>query len=166
MGRGSSRRNLTSAFSPAHGGSSNNRDQSHSTGGFYGRARGGFVVTPERQGPQRVDMWQPGECIPQNRSEPAPGMPDFYSLLVQMKTSITNQIQEVQTSVQTLSDRVNELEHDFSSTSERIRLNETPSSSTSPSESASNRIGQRKRRVSAHLAVSYMYISLIDTYLF
>ena len=78
------------------------------------------------------DTWQLGQYIPQ--SEPSESPPDFYSLIVQMKTSITSEIQKVQSSIDTLSDRVDKLEKDFTSTANTSHLNQTPSSTSSSSD--------------------------------
>ena len=83
--------------------------------GFYGHTRA-------RRSPEE-ETWQPGQYLP-SHTEPPPE-PDFYTLLVQMKSSISTQLQQVQTSVDTLSGRVDKLERDWSNTAEKIRSSET-----------------------------------------
>ena len=124
------------------------------------------MVLTRHDFPEPEDTWQPGQYIPQSSEpSPPPPPPDFYSLLVQMKNSISTQIQQVQTSVDSLSGRVDKLEQKMSGAAERIRLSETSlSSSSSPSSEPSYGVGQRKRRISTDLAVSFstnMYVMSI-----
>ena len=100
----------------------------HSSVGFYGRR---ISMTSPDSPEEDTCTWHPGECIPQ--SEQRESQPDIFSLILQMKTSISSKIEQVQSSLDILSGRVEKLEE---VSAERSHLNQTPgSSSSSPSSS-------------------------------
>ena len=101
----SSSRNLMTSLSASNQrmspfDSRHQREPSHTPRRFYGRTCARRSLEEE--------TWQPGQYLP-SHTEPPPE-PDFYTLLVQMKSSISTQLQQVQTSVDTLSGRVDKLE--------------------------------------------------------
>jgi Mg2+ and Co2+ transporter CorA len=59
-----------------------------------------------------VTLWQPGEYLVPARNEPS--QQDIQSLLSQMQSAISTQIQKVQMSLDTLSGQVDHLEDRYS----------------------------------------------------
>ena len=104
------------------------------------------------------DEWQQGDYIvpPQNSAQP-----DIYSLLSDMQSAITTEIKKVQSSVDSLSSRVDKLEDDVM---ERV-LN-TSVSSSSPSTDTEGSSKQRKRRISPDISVSIHLTCLVYNYVF
>lgn len=118
-----------------------------STNSFYGR-RTPLVDDNE-------DTWQPGQYLVPHAE---PTQPDIHSLLAQMQSAISEQIQTVQMSENALAGRMDQFEKDLTNTAEQVRFCQTPCSSVSPSSTDSDDTGkQRKRRISLDLSVSYHY---------
>lgn len=127
----------------------------HSASSFYGRSSKGSG-SPEKA------VWQPGQYLPVRHENPPPT--DFHTLLAQMQTAITTQVQKIQTSVDMLFGRVDQLE-DVSGTMEQVCLCQTLSSSGSPSSTESNGSGQgksRKRRIAPNIYVS-TYLEVLQS---
>lgn len=79
-----------------------------------------------------------------------------------MQTAITTQIQKVQQSVDSLSDRVDHLEDDFSDTVEQVRACQTSLSSFSPSSiDSEGPTKQRKHHTSPDISVSQYHHVLV-----
>ena len=83
-----------------------------------------------------------------------PPQPDIQSLLSQMQTAITTQIQKVQMSLDSLSGRVDRLENDASGTAEQLRLCQASLSSSSSSTDSEGSSKKRKRHVAPDISVS------------
>ena len=84
---------------------------SHQSSRFYGKS-----VPYETPDDEDDGAWQPGDYI----VPPANPQPDIQSLFANMQSSITSQIQKVQSSLDSLSSWVDRLESDMSGTREQL----------------------------------------------
>ena len=83
-----------------------------------------------------------------------PPQPDIQSLLSQVQSAITTQIQKVQMSLDSLFGQVDRLEDYTSSTAEQLRLCQASLSSSSSSPDSEESSKQRKRRIAPDISVS------------
>jgi hypothetical protein len=91
-----------------------------SSSSFYGRA-------------YLEDKWQPGEYLLPVRNEPS--QQDIQSLLSQMQSAISTQIQKVQMSLDTLSGQVDNLVGNMSGIAEQLKFYQVSLSSSSSTDS-------------------------------
>ena len=96
--------------------------------------------------PDDDESWQPGDYIvpPQNSPQP-----DIQTLLSDMQSAITTQIQKVQCSLDSLSGRVDQLEDDM-----KVQLLNASVSSSSPSTDSEGSLKPRTRHVPPDISVS------------
>ena len=83
-----------------------------------------------------------------------PPQPDIQSLLSQMQSAITTQIQKVQMLLDSLYGRVDRLEDYTSSTAEQLRLCQASLHSSSSSTDSEESSKQRKRHIAPDISVS------------
>ena len=82
-----------------------------------------------------------------------PPQPDIQSLLSQIQSAITTQIQKVQMSLDSLFGRVDRLEDCTSSTEEQLRLCQASLSSSSSSTNSEESNKQRKHHIAPDISV-------------
>jgi len=94
-----------------------------------------------------------------------PPQESIHSLLSEMQSAITAQIQKVQTSVDSLSNRVDQLEDDISYTVEQVQLYKTSLASLNSSSSTESEgpCKQRRRRIPPDVSVSACLYNLLYT---
>lgn len=131
------------------------------TSSFYGR-----VSTVPRSPEQ---CWQPGEYLP-SQSPPSPAV-DFHTLLSEMQSSISSELNKLHGTLSTITDRLMKLEEGVAVNT--AKLSSQPSCSTphsTPTSSCESSGGtvsskKRKRRVPTGLSVSLcIYIQVPPVY--
>ncbi len=102
--------------------------------------------------------WQPGELLPTTYNDEYSTSPDFHSLIAEMQTVITTEIEKVHASITVLSNRVSRVEKDLSDTAGQRLSCQTPTSS-SCTDSGGDK--SRKKRTPIALSVSMTYLTIV-----
>ena len=143
----SSRRNL---FTP----NTTRRAGRQSSSSFYGKPLSAARTSTDTDD----EPWQPGEYLVPAQSEPP--QPDIQSLLSQMQSAISTQIEKVQMSLDTLSGRVDHLEDNMSGTAEQLLLCQASLNSSSSSTDSEEPSKQRRRHIAPDKSVSISMLCL------